>query len=256
MKLGKQPSRIDPRTLKLATILKPVLPPIPASYDFDAQPGAGKIPHPTFSNLSYGDCVIAGRAHQTYRLELKEHKKVVSITTAAVLKEYFKETGGYDDGLVMLDSLNAWRKVGWKTTTGILSYFKKPFKIHAFASVAVQPTQIKQAIYLLNGMQFGLSLPLSAQTQINNGRPWDVIDGPGAEPGSWGGHCVCAVAYNMTSVCCITWGQRQWMTWKFVTRYCDEAYAVVDEAELFTGEKKPGIDVATLESYLNGLKKA
>ena len=35
-------------------------------------------------------------------------------TDQDVLTEYFKETGGPDHGLVILDSLNEWRQLGWR----------------------------------------------------------------------------------------------------------------------------------------------
>src|SRR6266545_1991492 len=92
-KLGKAPAKRDARNLMFAAILKaPVA--LPKEYDFDLKhPG---IPTPMFANDDYGDCVIAGRAHQTLRFELIEQGSVMMIPDAQVLKEYFKETGGAD----------------------------------------------------------------------------------------------------------------------------------------------------------------
>src|SRR4051794_31538952 len=109
-KLGKAPAKRDRRNLKFATLLKaPVT--VPDEYDFDLK-HAG-VPTPMFANDVYGDCVIAGRAHQTIRFEDIEQSKIVKITDQEVLKEYFAETGGPDTGLVVLDSLNLWRQEGW-----------------------------------------------------------------------------------------------------------------------------------------------
>jgi hypothetical protein len=52
-----------------------------------------------FGNDTIGDCVIAGRAHQTLRFEDIEPGSVLEaeslmITDKDVLKEYYKETGG------------------------------------------------------------------------------------------------------------------------------------------------------------------
>ena len=92
-KLGKAPATKDSRNLKLATLLKAV-PRLPKVYDFDlAHPG---IPTPIFGNDVHGDCVIAGRAHQTLRFEDIEQGSVLMISDKDVLKEYFKETGGPD----------------------------------------------------------------------------------------------------------------------------------------------------------------
>src|ERR1700681_3164425 len=109
-KLGKATAKRDNRNLMCAAILKaPVK--VPLEYDFDLKhPG---IPTPMFGNDVNGDCVIAGRAHQTLRFEDIEQGSEISISDADVLKEYFKETGGPDAGLVVLDSLNEWRSKGW-----------------------------------------------------------------------------------------------------------------------------------------------
>src|SRR5262245_36671815 len=92
-KLGKAPARRDKRNLKLAAILRaPVS--LPEEYDFDVLHQG--VPTPVFGNDRFGDCVIAGRAHQTLRFELIEQKKLIPITENDVIKEYFKETGGED----------------------------------------------------------------------------------------------------------------------------------------------------------------
>src|SRR6185436_14556727 len=109
-KLGKRKPRRDPRNLMLRSILRtPVK--VPEEYDFDtAHVG---VPTPIFANDRLGDCVIAGRAHQTLRLELIEQDTVIAITDQEVIREYLTETGGGDTGLVVLDSLKVWRKRGW-----------------------------------------------------------------------------------------------------------------------------------------------
>ena len=66
IKFGKLPAKRDDRNLKLSAILK-VLPKFPPEYDFDVQHNG--IPTPMFGNDYHGDCVIAGRAHQTLRFE-------------------------------------------------------------------------------------------------------------------------------------------------------------------------------------------
>src|SRR5258706_6937021 len=121
--LGKASVQKDKRNLKLVTLLK-AGPALPASYDFDiTHPG---IPTPMFGNDTHGDCVIAGRAHQTLRFEDIEQGSVLMISDKDVLKEYFKETGGPDTGLVVLESLKEWRHGGWRVG-------KRSYKIQAFA---------------------------------------------------------------------------------------------------------------------------
>src|SRR5882762_9392904 len=106
-KLGKAPCKRDKRNLMFAAILRAKVK-VPKEYDFDLK-HAG-IPTPMFGNDTYGDCVIAGRAHQTLRFELIEQGSKIGIADADVVREYLKETGGADSGLVVLDSLNEWRQ--------------------------------------------------------------------------------------------------------------------------------------------------
>jgi hypothetical protein len=244
-KLGKAPMKADRRNFKLAALLK-APPPAPPEYDFDLKhPG---IPTPMFANDVHGDCVMAARAHLTLRFEDIEQGSVLMITDKAVLAEYFKESGGADSGLNMLDSLNEWRQKGWRPTSK-----KNIYKIHAFAQVTpTNHAEVKAGVFLLVAAYVGLQLPQSAQSQIQTGQPWAVVSGAGSAPNSWGGHCVMIPGYNPTGPVCVTWGRKQQMTWEFFDKYCDEAYAIVDELDSKKG--KPGIDVQKLMELLNSLK--
>lgn len=243
-KLGKASAKRDLRNLQLATILK-ALPPIPREYDFDLKhPG---IPTPMFANDTYGDCVIAGRAHQSLRFERIEQGADVTIADKDVLREYLKESGGADSGLIVLDSLKAWRKVGWR-------FGGDTYTIAAFAEIhRSDHAEVKTAVYLLTGAGVGLALPKSAQAQIQAGKPWDVVKGPAGKPGSWGGHYVYLSGYTPTGPVCVTWGRKQQMTWAFFNRYTDEAYAVVDDVDKWR-KGKSGIDVKKLLEFLAALK--
>ena len=128
-KLGKAAAKRDRRNLKFATLLR-AAPTLPSAYDFDT--GHPGIPTPMFANDAKGDCVIAGRGHQTLRFEDIEQGSVLMITDQEILKEYFKETGGPDTGLVVLDSLNLWRHKGWKVGT-------HTYRILAFSEVDFHP---------------------------------------------------------------------------------------------------------------------
>jgi len=239
-KLGKASAKKDKRNLKFATLLKAA--PLPSSYDFDTS-HAG-IPTPMFSNDVHGDCVIAGRAHQTLRFEDIEQGSVLMITDKQVLKEYFKETGGPDTGLVVLDSIKLWRSKGWKLG-------KKTYKIQAFSEVDFKNhNQVRQAIYSDVGIGLGVQLPNSAKSQIQTGQPWDVATGPDAKPGSWGGHYIFVPGYTPAGPVCVTWGRKQQITWAWLDKYCDEAYAIFDAKDTF---KKAMIDKTKIKSFLKAL---
>jgi len=237
-KLGKAPAKKDDRNLKFASLLL-VAPAMPTSYDFDlTHPG---IPTPMFGNDVHGDCVIAGRAHQTLRFEDIEQGSVLMIGDHDVLNEYFKETGGPDTGLVVLDSLKEWRHNGWKV--GVHTY-----KIQAFAQVNFTNTdEVRKVVYADVGLGFGVQLPNDAKNQIQTGQPWDVTTGPDSAPGSWGGHYVYVSGYTPAGPVCVTWGRKQQMTWAWVNKYCDEAYAIFDAKDRF---KKALIDQTKVAAFL------
>jgi len=199
-----------------------------------------------FGNDVYGDCVIAGRGHQTLRFEDIEQGSVLMITDKYVLKEYFKETGGPDSGLVVLDSLNKWHQKGWKVG-------KHTYKIQAFAEVDFTNHQeVRQATFADVGVGLGIQLPNSAKTQIQTGQPWDVTTGPDSTPGSWGGHYVYVPGYTPSGPVCVTWGRKQQMTWAWLAKYCDEAYSIFDATNRFT---KTMMDKAKTTAFLNTLAR-
>jgi len=99
-----------------------------------------------FANDIYGCCVISGRAHQTLRFEDIEQGSVLMISDKDVLKEYLKETGGVDSGLVVLDSLKEWRHDGWKVG-------KKTYKIQAYAQVNFKDREeVRRAVFANVGL--------------------------------------------------------------------------------------------------------
>ena len=246
-KFGKRPARRDARNFAFREMVARS-PRLPAEYDFDEQRVA--VPTPMLGNDTHGDCVIAGRAHQTLRFEYLEQKRVLAIGDGDVLREWRLENGGTEDGLVVLDSLKAWRARGWQVG-------KSSYRIEAFAEVdRTRTTEVKRAIVMQVGVGLGLTLPYVALTQFNAGRTWDVVKGPNGEPDPAGGHYVYCPGYTRRGPVCVTWGRRQPMTWAFLERYCDEAYAMVDarDAALRRAAGVRGaLDLAHLRERLSAL---
>jgi hypothetical protein len=241
---GKKPAKADARNLKFRAILR-APPVLPKEYDFDTHHQG--VPTPMFGNDNYGDCVIAGRAHQTLRFELAEQKRLIHITDSEVLMEYFDQTGGADTGLVVLDSLKDWRSDGWKAG-------RKRYKIQAFAQLDPGTrSQIKQAVYVDIGVGLGFTLPNSAITQFHAGKPWTVVSGRNGRPNPRNGHYVYVPGYTTKGPVCVTWGRKQQMSWTFLKKYCDEAYAIIDEID--TAKKKRLLDAKKLDAFLDTLKK-
>ena len=242
-KLGKAPAKKDPRNLKMATLFKMAMPKPPADFDYDVAHKA-PIPMPMFLNDTLGDCVIAGRGHQTLRFEWIEQHKIIPISDPEVKREYFRETGGEDSGLVVLDSLSEWRKKGWKVG-------KHTYRIRAYAEIDFEMhDEFMQSVYADVGVGIGVQLPNAAKAQT--GHVWDVTTGPDAVPGTWGGHYVYIVGYNPTGPVCVTWGRKQQMTWAWLDKYCDEAYAIFDANNHF---RKELIEGRKITEFLKGVSQ-
>lgn len=224
-KLGKAAPKIDKRTFKLAKYLPKLMPPPPpsASYVQKVQDWGMML------NGVLGDCVAAAAGHMIQQWTRYAGTEIV-IPDSAILKTY-EDVGGYipgnsntDTGMVMLDYLNYWRKVGVGGHK-ILGY------------VSVDPSrvdQIQAAIQLFGNLYAGLQLPRSVQgTSL-----WSVPpSGPynNASPGSWGGHCVPLMAYRPNSAGTaalytpLTWAAKFTATAGFLHCYMDECYAVLSE---------------------------
>jgi hypothetical protein len=234
-KLGKLPVKIDSRNLKFRSILPVELPPAPPEYDvdFDNQ-DIWPLPLPTWSNLTYGDCVLAARANMTLRLERLEQGGLIPLTEKEVVDEYFRESGGVDSGLYILDSLKSWRTEGWIAGGQRLNIF-------AFAEIDHRDhEQVKHGVHLLSGLIAGVSLPKSAIDQIDRNEIWDIIDGPDEIAG---GHAVYVIAYTRTGPTLLTWGKRQPCTWAWFDRYCEELYGIVDDRDSFMKDSPLNIEM-------------
>lgn len=242
-RFGKKPARRDERNFKFAALLA-VSPKLPAAYDFDEHYVA--VPTPMFGNDTHGDCVMAGRAHQTLRFEYVEQHELLKITDRDVLREWHKENGNTEDGLCVLDSLKEWRSRGWLVA-------KNTYKIKAFAELdRGNHAEVKKAIVMQFGVGLGLTLPYGALPQFQAGRAWDVVPGRDGKPDPQGGHYVYCPGYTAAGPVCVTWGRKQPMTWRFFDRYADEAYVVIDARDSKL-KKKAAVGGALDEAALSAL---
>jgi len=243
MRLGRKAVRHDPRTLLLSSYLQPHLPAAPAAHDWTPKVSSW----PMYANDTLGDCTAAGAAHLIQLWTANESSEYAMPESEVVA--FYEDSTGYDpadpntdQGGVEIDVLNYWRKCGCGGR-----------KIGAY--VAVDPkskTLTRDAIWLLGGTYLGVSLPLSAQNQ----RVWDVPHGGAVgrgASGSWGGHCVPAVAYDARGLTCVTWGGLKRMTWGFFRTYVDEQYGILSPDWVSRGTAPSGFDIAALTADLKAL---
>lgn len=252
-KLGRVRSSHDGRDIMLVKFLAAVQAP-PTSIDYSA---AVKT-WPMLDNDKVGCCTISAQGHQIESWTANAQGKEAKITNAEVLTRY-EQVSGYVPGDESTD-------VGANERDVLKLWQKEPLAGHsltAFGQVTIPRGNLMdrqhfmQALWVLGGLYLGLDLPLTAQQQIEDGKPWDVESGSkDAKPGSWGGHAVPAVAYSEAGVTVVTWGALQLMTWAFVSAYVSENWGLVSTDWLKSGKSPGGFDLPTLEADLAALKAA
>ncbi len=213
-KLGRRPTPpgVRARNLKLRAYLPAALPQPPATVSYSA----GIASWPVMLNDRLGDCTAAGAAHllEVWTKEVDGSGRVVSDDD--VLKFY--ELQGYnpadpstDQGADMVSVLKAWQAVGLAGD-----------KILGWAEVHIDPADLKTACWLFSGVYCGFNVPASAMEEFQAGQPWTATDQDAQD-----GHCVPIVDYDDQGVTVVTWGRLQRASWAFVSRYFDEALAIV-----------------------------
>jgi len=233
--LGKLPKKHDDRNLQFAKYLKAdVLPPLPDKVDYtDGISGWGMM-----LNDKIGDCTIAAVGHLieawTDGKEIVPDSTIQAVYSA--ISGYDPVTGNNDNGCAELDVLNYWQTTGVNGDT-----------IGAFAEIDInQPIDIKTALYMFNGVYIGVNLPESAETEFENNQPWVVVNGSPIE----GGHAIILVGFDNTYYYAVTWGAVVSIDPAWITKYMDEAYAIISN-DYFSGTKTAeGFDIATLTADL------
>ncbi len=213
--LGKQPAIIHADTLRLSNYLQPeLLAAPPASVDLTS----GIVTWPMYGNDLLPDCTAAAAAHLSEIWSLLAG--VEYIPEEPEVEALWLASNGNDptQGAYMLNLLREWQHKPLKG--GVAPY--------AYVYVNWQLSQmVKTAIALFGGLYVGLAMPRSAMYQTGPDGIWSIVVGTDADWGSWGGHAVNIVGYDERGLTCITWGQKQKMSWAFFNRYCDEAWAVL-----------------------------
>jgi hypothetical protein len=255
LKLGKLPASPDHRDFLFAKYAKPAnLPKPPAHFGHETlfPPKAWGM----LGNDEWGDCALAGPAHETMLLT-KEGHHPAAFTTAGVLSDYsavtgFKASAGPPDHNPTDKGASVRDVFGYRRTTGMLDAAGERHKIGAYLALdRTDVSEIYQAMYLFQVVGIGFVFPESAMSQFNEGKPWDVV--PGAKVK--GGHYVCAIA-KRTNIEVVTWGALQQMTEAFFRSYCDEAWTYVSHEQLRDGHDPEGFDLAQLKADLAALEGA
>lgn len=264
MKLGRQPAKIDSRTLQLRKYLRGTLPPPPPSCNWSSgitQFGMclnGPNDYgPPVPGDGLGDCTIAACTHACTIWRAAVGQGTVILPDWVTLK-YYSMFDGYvygdestDNGGVVVTVLNDWRNRGYgyrphkHEAGGKRKHGSDQLLAYAQVNVA-DKTEIQQSINLFAVNYIGLNLPLTAQNQNIWAVVGDGMSGPSA-PGSWGGHSVVCIGYDLNYIWCVTWGQLMAMTYGFWRCYVDESFALLSSDFLTsTGVDPEGFSMSTL----------
>lgn len=233
----------DPRTIMLQQVMNTTnLPPLPSTYILDAVESK-RVPTPMFQNDIHNCCVIAARGHVTFVFEDFEQGITIPIQEYEVMNEYYKQTGGADNGLYMLNSIKLWQSQGWIAGG-------KNYKIYAFAQVNHKDhNQVCHAIMMLKGLYVALNMSMSCYAQVQAGNPWTYAP----RDSIWGNHCVYIIGFDSVGPICITWGRVHYMTWEFWDNMCTECYAIIDDKNSWMMEESP-LNIEELQKQLDAIK--
>lgn len=227
--------------LKVARFLS--APSYPSSLDYLSKVSN----YPMYLNDRIGDCTCAGPGHiiQAESTYGQGSTQTVSDNDVLIAYEansgYDPATGANDNGAMLQDVLNYWRK------TGIGGH-----QILAFAELDTSNmAEVKAAMSTFGAVYIGFDFPSSAMSQFDKGEPWDVVSGANID----GGHAVHGGAYtDGGNYKVITWGAVQEMTQAFWDKYVFEAWVVITPEWISANGTSPsGFDLHGLGEELANL---
>jgi hypothetical protein len=176
-------------------------------------------------NDTYGDCGpaatdhgnMAKAANPSLLNSLGEPKYAGTVAT------YLAYTGGQDTGV---DNAS-W--LGWLWKQGIIDGYGE-----------VPLDQVREYAVQFNGVLLGCLLGDDAESDFENGVPWD--DPPAPDPND--GHDILLIGYKADgTVQYVTWGGLQWVTANWQAKNPTDAWAILDKDD-------PTVDWQALETAL------
>ena len=204
---------------------------------------------PIAKNDVLGDCTIADVSHAIEVWTAFSSGTEVMISDADVVKMYSR-VGGYvpgnsqtDQGCVIQDVLNDWRKTGIGTPT---------HQILAFLQVDhTNMAELKACTWLFLGVTLGVNLPQSALDQYRAGQPWSYS--PGANNTIVGGHDIRLLGFDASGMMyASTWGTVQQIEPSWM-RYVEEAWSELSSDFVKAGVSPEGLNVAALNAAFTQL---
>ena len=256
LKLGKTEAR--PKAIKFR--LKTYVPKLPTPPDRFGHYGLINE-WEMLGNDSYGDCVLAGAAHETmmWTAEGQGPKYVKKNSRIAedmfdddqVLEAYSEITGfriddpSTDQGTDMEEAAN------WRRHVGLTDKYGKNHKVEAYLGLNKGDfNSHKVAAYLFGIVGIGFLFPNFAWDQFYSGRPWDINGGDASLDG---GPYVPIVGFEGDLIQVISWGRVQSMTRGFFAKYNDESITYLSKEMMHLGKSPEGVRIRQLKADRQGL---
>ena len=239
VKLGRIRPKSLPACLRLESYLgfgkAAPTPPTRVDYAAKAKDSLKRM----YLNDQYGDCVIAGKAHQVGLWTGNDLGVAALATDDEVYREYQTICGPGDNGCVITDVLDVMRSRG-------LNLGGQAHKIDGYVAVDCRNVlEVQIAILLFGSLTLGINLP-SAWTCTDC--DWNVTN-----TRIVGGHDVCTVGYDERGVQVSTWGGIVTILWAAFTSpvWIEECYASLSPDWYNDDRLAPnGVNVETLKGDL------
>ncbi|WP_342630083.1 hypothetical protein AAC691_10950 [Nguyenibacter vanlangensis] len=237
-KFGKCPPRRDPRTSRLSPSLAAWLPAVPDSVAWSRH-----VTYAMWGNDRYGDCAFAAMA-ALIGTWTKNAQAEVLLTTTMCLENYAActgfdpATGANDDGTVLLDALERWRRAGYARPGQTRDY------LTAFGTIDLHDHDgLRRAVAYLGGVYAGIQVPAYLMRADGDWRRDD-----GGDQTILGGHCIAIVGYEPGWWHVFTWGGVRRMAVDLWDAIADEAYGLISRQNWLAvdGRTPRGEDVAAL----------
>jgi hypothetical protein len=253
MKFGRKPRKHDKRVplmsaLTAGQVLS--LPPVAVNYTTGIPANLGMM-----LNDQLNDCCCAAVGHALEVWSFNAAGQMLTDPNNDVQAVYERSCGytagnaATDQGCILQDVLGYWVKQGVPTPSGTN-------KLAAFVEIDPDDGEaIRRAIDDCGCVIIGFNVPYYLATYLTNaGALWDYW--PKANNSIVGGHAVILAGYRGKIFTAISWGALYSVSWRFLTHFMDECYALADASFLkSTGNTPSGLTLAQLEAAMQGLKQ-
>jgi hypothetical protein len=207
-------------------------------------------------NDQLSDCCCAAVGHAMQVWSFNATGQMLTDPDSDVQATYERACGytagdaASDQGCYLQDVLGYWVKQGVSIPGGTN-------KLAAFVEIdPLDGAAIRAAIDQCGCVVIGFNVAAYLANYLTDaGSLWDFW--PHADQTIVGGHAVILAGYSGKTFTAISWGARYYVTWRFLTHFMDECYALADASFLkATGNTPSGLTLAQLEAAMQALKSA